>query len=118
MRIALILFASLFVMQSSRMAAADPCSGRFCARTTIERLYPASDVSNPRVYIQPADGGQTSLNCTAVGSVYLTLKDSHPLFEQIFSALLEATIHDKRVTLRIKENTPDCEIAYIVVENP
>lgn len=118
MRIALMISACLLALQFSRPAEANPCSGVACSQTTIQRLYPASNANDPRVYVRPADGGQASLNCTAVSGVYLTLKAAHPLFPEIFDSLLEATIHDKKVTLRIKENSADCEILYIVVENP
>jgi hypothetical protein len=118
MRIALMISACLLAFQFSRPAEANPCSGVTCTKTTVQRLYPASNVNNPRVYVRPTDGGQASLDCTAVSGVYLTLKTSHPLFGEIFDALLEATIHDKSVTLRIKEDSTDCEILYIVVENP
>jgi hypothetical protein len=117
MKLSLILLVCLAAIQFSRTAAANPCSGVACPNTTVQRLYPASDVNNPRVYVRPTDGGQSSLTCTAVSDVYLTLKTTHPLFGEIFASLLEATIHDKKVTLRIKDGSPDCEILYIVVEN-
>lgn len=118
MRLALSISACLLALSFARPAAANPCAGVTCARTTIQRLYPASNVSDPRVYVRPTDGGQAALDCTAVSGVYLTLKTSHPLFGEIFASLLEATIHDKEVSLRMKEDSPDCEILYIVVENP
>jgi hypothetical protein len=118
MKTAMMFLACLLIVQFSRTAVANPCSGVNCSNTTIQRLYPASEVVNPKVYVRPTDGGQSSLYCTPVSGVYLTLKTSHPLFHEIYAALLQATIHNKRVTLRIYDNTPDCEIAYIVVENP
>lgn len=118
MKMALMFFVCLVTIQFSRTAAANPCSGVVCSNTTVQRLYPASDVNNPRVYIQPKDGGQSSLTCTPISGVYLTLKTTHPLFGEIYASLLEATIHNKKVTLRTKINSPDCEISYIVVENP
>jgi hypothetical protein len=118
MRVVVMVFVCLLTIQFSRAAEANPCEGEHCINTEILRLYPASDVSDPRVYVLPTDGGQSSLNCTAVSGVYLTLKASHPLFAEIYSALLAATIHDKEVFLNIKPGSPDCEIRYITVENP
>ena len=119
MKIALMISACLLVaLPFARPADANPCSGLNCAMTTVPRLYPASNVSNARVYVQPTDGGQASLDCTPISGVYLTLKASHPLFSEIYASLLEATIHDRTVTLRVKEDSADCEILYIVVENP
>jgi hypothetical protein len=118
MKFVMMICACVLVLQFSRTAAANPCSGVACVNTEVQRLYPASDVNNPKVYVRPKDGGQASLTCTAVSGVYLTLKITHPLFNEIFASLLEATINAKKVTLRVKDNSPDCEILYIVVENP
>jgi len=118
MKRAMMLLAVLSVAHFSRTAAADPCAGNFCTNTTISRLYPGGDVNDPRVFIRPKDGGQQLLNCTPVSGVYVTLKVSHPLFSESYAALLDATINNKKVWLRVKDGSPDCELAYITVENP
>ena len=110
------LVAGLITTQSSGSASADPCAGNFCNRTTVTKLFPIGN-NDPRVHVRPTDGGLNALACTAVGQ-YLTLKASHPLFSEIYAALLDATIHNKDVTFRIVTGSPDCEISYIVLENP
>jgi hypothetical protein len=118
LKIALALVSSLSLAQSSRPAAAAACAGVFCSSTTILRLYPASDTNDPRVYVQPADGGQQALQCTPVSGIYLTLKASHPLFKEIYSTLLQATVNNRRVDFRVLAGSADCEIAYVVLPNP
>jgi hypothetical protein len=118
MKLALMLLTMLSVGYVSRTAAADPCSGNFCKNTTISRLYPGGDVNDPRVFIMPKDAGQQFLNCTPVSGVYVTLKVTHPLFAESYAALLDATTNNKKVWLRVKDGSPDCELAYITVENP
>jgi len=118
MNVAAALFAGLIMAVSARTAAADPCAGVVCNNTTVQRLSPAADVSNPKVLVRPTDGGQQALNCTPVGGVFLTLKASHPLFSETYAALLEATVNNRKVSFRIVTGSPDCEIAFAVLENP
>jgi hypothetical protein len=118
LKVALSFLTLLGVAQVSRPAAADGCSGLFCENTSIWKLYPAGDVVAPKVFVRPTDGGQAALTCTPVSGVYLTLKATHPMFKEIYASLLEATIHNRKVDLRVIAGSPDCEIGYVVLENP
>lgn len=116
----MILLAGLCAAQvtGTGVAEANPCSGLFCNSTTIAKLYPASDTATPKVFVKVTDGGEASLTCGPVANSYLTLKTSHPLFNEIFATLLNATVANKKVTFRIVSGSADCDIAYVLLENP
>jgi hypothetical protein len=121
---AMILLAGLCVFQVARtgIAEASPCSGLFCQSTTISKLFPISNSGTSVVNVRVTDGGEPNLSCGPAGGpapgAYLALKTSHPLFNEIYAALLSATVNNKRVTFRVVSPSTDCEIAYIVLENP
>lgn len=113
----MLAMAGAIALGSASPAAADPCSGLFCNYTEIGRLYTNGTPAN--VYVRPKDGGQQNLSCGPVASNgYLTLKTTNPMFNEIYQLLVAATTHDKLVSIRIFQNTPDCEIGYVTLENP
>lgn len=113
-----LAFAALAPMPSH--AAAANCNSISCT-DEIDRIYAAPG----RVYISIEDrtlAGQR-LSCGLVSGWYFTLLSSHPSFDQIFSLLTDAknrttSSRRNRVTIRIVENSPICEIQYVVVDWP
>lgn len=97
---------------SIKTASADACSGFRCNNTQIERLYPSS---SGVVYIRPADGGQNNLTCDASNGGYLRLKKSHPLFDEIYKAILATVLAKGEMSFRVNEDSAPCEILYITM---
>lgn len=88
------------------------CGENGC-NTTIKRLY-ATGLGDT-VYIKIADSIEP-LNCTPRESPYLSLKLSHPLFKEIYSMMLTATVSKSPVRVRMIDNSPVCEISYAWID--
>ncbi|GAB2503999.1 hypothetical protein GCM10008940_02160 [Microbulbifer agarilyticus] len=56
------------------------------------------------------------INCTLKEGHYLTLKNDHTLFSEIYSALLAIKLSDETVRIRIVEESTSCEISYIWID--
>lgn len=108
-----VALAALFTTTIDTAEAA-PCDSIQCRNTNISRLYAAE---NGNVYITPADGGLSNLACTPSGGQYLTLKPSHANYDQIFKMLLSSQLYNTPIWVRTVSGTPDCTIAYLVLEN-
>jgi len=94
-------------------AEAASCTASDCRGTKISTLYISQSGA---IYVEPADGGVTNLNCTAPSSKYLTLPTSHAGFDTIYKALLAAYLGKVDVWLRVVAGSSNCEIAYMVLE--
>ncbi|KOR33474.1 hypothetical protein TI05_00885 [Achromatium sp. WMS3] len=92
--------------------AADSCETWGCV-STISTLY--TNV-NGVVYIgTPLD--EKKANCTPVSGVYFTLNPSNSNnFQAVYSNLLGAYLQNKKIRLRIKERSPNCELEYVVLD--
>jgi hypothetical protein len=112
------------LIPSASYAAKAVCDPTSCT-DEIDRIYVLRSGSEPLVYVSIEDrtlAGQ-KLSCKLVSGYYFTLSGDHPAFNQIFSLLLDAknrTTDSKRnrVTIRIVDNSPNCEILYVVAEWP
>lgn len=102
-----IMLSILLMLAATNAFAA--CNQNACD-TTISRLY-ATGFDDGRIFIEP-EGDISPLNCSAVNNVFLTLKKNHPLFNEIYSMLLSATIAKSDVRVRMVENSSDCQVAY------
>ena len=102
------------VLGLSSVASASPCTATLCRDTRIDRLFATAGGD---VLVSPIDGGQSNLNCTANSGQYLTLPQAHPNYDAIFKMLLAAKVARAPIWVRIVDNTPNCEIAYLVLEN-
>ena len=117
---AILITATLLVAfaPTPSFAANASCSSNSCT-DEIDRIYAAPG----RVYISIEDralAGQ-KLSCQLVSGYYFTLLASHPSFDQIFTLLLAAKNRTtaegrNRVTIRLVDNSPICEISYVVVD--
>jgi len=75
----------------------------------IKRIYLAADGV---IYVE-APLGKENLDCTLAEGRYMALKSSHLLFNEIYSTLLSAVIANKKLFVRIKNGSANCEIAYV-----
>lgn len=107
MHIKTLLSLSIFLFFTNLANAACDVNG---CNTNISRLY-ATNNENGIVYIKVADPIEP-LNCTAPENSFLSLKSSHPLFKEIYSMLLAATLSNSSVRVRMVDNSPVCEVAY------
>lgn len=103
-------FLFLALLLSASYANAD-CGGKRCSKVYVDLLYVRAygDVSIA------TSGTETSLNCTPGSDVYLRLHKSDSSSDFIYSALLAAQMANKKVTIRIVEGSPDCQISYITL---
>ncbi len=115
-------FALFAFLASPLMAEPAKCDKNSCT-DEIGRIYVTSDKGKPRVYVDIEDRSLAAkkLNCKVVSGRYFTLKGDHPAFEQIFELLVETKkgkTENKRnrITIRLRENSPICEIVYVYVE--
>lgn len=85
------------------------CSSSGCT-SKITDLYTNT---NGVIYIG-TQGDETKANCIPVSGVYFTLTPSKSTnSKEVYSSMLAAFIADKKIQLRIKENTTNCELAYV-----
>ena len=105
----LILFTFFIVI--SLPALSDECSSWGCI-STISVLYTNTDGA---IYIgTPLD--ETLANCTAVSGVFFTLNPLSGNAKEVYASLLAAYMSGKKMTLRVKEESPTCELAYVVLD--
>lgn len=106
----LLIFIAISLFANSAFAS---CNSTSCY-TTIKRIY-ASGLADKTVFIEPNDSPAGIVNCTLSEGTYFTLKESHPLYSEIYSLSLAALMAKNQVLLRIVENSSDCELGYAMV---
>ncbi len=92
------------------------CDANGCvtsATDPMKRIY-LTGMSDGQVYIEPPSGKE-NLDCTLRENIYLTLKSAHPLFKETYSALLAGATAEKKMYIRIKNGSANCEVAYVMV---
>ena len=104
-----IAILGLFISVS--VIAAEQCTSWGCV-STISKLYTTTD--GP-VYIGTPLNEKLA-NCTPVSGVYFTLNTSSKNAKEIYSSLLAAFMSGKRIALRIKEGSSNCELAYVTLD--
>jgi hypothetical protein len=107
------LLASLMTanLLSAPTALAD-CAGKACADVYIDRIY----IQGQGAIFIGTSGNETLLNCTAVSSVYVTLDPSERNSDLMYAQLRDAQAEDKKVYVRIQENSSDCKIQHIIID--
>ncbi|MDV5168337.1 hypothetical protein [Photobacterium rosenbergii] len=108
----LLITAMLFFMTPYVFGA---CNSNSCYGT-IDRIY-LTHLSTGEIWIRPSDSPSEVLNCNLREGVYMTLKQNHMLFDEIYSAALAALASQKEVNLRIAENSDDCELVYLMIDS-
>lgn len=104
----LALFAMTFSFLGTNAYAA--CSDKNCTSVKINQIIPSTGGT---VYIGTS-GDESQLSCPAVGDKYLSLDINKPLAKEIFSTILASQKSKTSMVLRIDENSPDCEIIYVI----
>lgn len=107
-----LLIGSLF---SLRDVYAE-CDANGCIATSsdpLKRIY-LTNLSDGQIYIEPPSGKE-NLDCTLRENQFLTLRSSHPLFKETYSALLSGAMAGKNIRIRIKNGSAICEVAYIMI---
>lgn len=69
--------------------------------------------SNNNILVGTTDE-ESELNCGTAPNGYVTLLKASKNFEVIYSTLLASRMADKKVTIRIIEDSELCDIAYVV----
>ena len=99
---------ALLILSVSTIASANQCTTWGCI-STIEDLYTNAD---GYIYIgTPLD--EKIANCTPVSGVYFSLNTASGNAKEIYSSLLTAFTTGKKIQLRIKEGSSNCEISYV-----
>ena len=83
------------------------CTG--VGKGALLSVYPNS---SGNIYLQ-AGAGRENLDCNLVEGHYMVLKSVHPVFEAAYSTILTALASQKRLTVRIKNGSPICEVSYV-----
>ena len=102
-----LLAVSLLLLFSSTVMAAN-CSTYYCVGK-VKTIYPHGGFKV--VYLE-SEGDMSQLNCNLKDNKFITLKPTNGMFKEIYSMLLAAQMAQKNVTMRIIENSPDCELIY------
>ena len=121
------LLGTMFVVGIFTLPAS--AGSAFCSENScideINRLYVDSHDGKPRVFVDIEDRSlaDRNLNCDLVSGRYFTLEGDHPAFEQIFELLVEAKKGRTQggrngVRFRLRDNSPNCEILYVMVDWP
>lgn len=105
MKNVLMSIVALGAMSTSLYASCTTgsCSGK------VERIYMTA---NGTMYVK-VEGNAGTLNCTAPGGVYMSLKEGDAGKNSMYSLLLTAQTTGKRVTVRIEEGSSDCRVAFV-----
>lgn len=101
--------AALFVFLSSPLFA--ECVPHICSDVFVERLYPNE---NGLVYVATS-GSEAALNCNAVSGEYVSFNLADPAGEAFYSTLLAAQLANKKVSLRIADESEGCLVQYITI---
>ncbi|MDO6708533.1 hypothetical protein [Photobacterium sp. 1_MG-2023] len=107
-----ILFL-LFLMSPATWAACNNIACYGVGKEVLTRTYLAS---SGNIYIGAPDE-KDKLNCQLVQGKYMTLKMNHLLYKEIYSTLLTGIAAQKHLQIRIVEESPVCEISYVMM-NP
>ncbi|MCG7535516.1 hypothetical protein [Pseudoalteromonas sp. OOF1S-7] len=92
-------------------AQANTCSSIGCT-SVIETLYTSE---NGNIYVGfPKDEKQAK--CTPQSGIYFTLRPEAKNINQMYSTLLYALASNKKVQVRIHENTQGCLISMVSVD--
>ena len=101
-------FVGLFISAFASATAAD-CEPHICTDVYVERLY--TNIGG-LVYVATS-GDETKLDCNAESGVYLSFNLSDAAGDAFYSTLLAAQLSDRKVALRIVNDSNLCAIQYI-----
>ena len=91
-------------------AACPECNSGGCTDVYVEELYPEASGG---AWIKTS-GNEALASCTVDSNVYLRLNATEG-YKEIYATLLAAQLTDRRVNIRIVENSNPCRIAYVTL---
>lgn len=106
----LFVILTLF-FASSTWAACNNIACYGVGKDVLTRTYLAS---SGNIYIG-APVGKENLKCDLYSGEYMTLKMNHLLYREIYSTILTGIAAQKRLQIRIVENSPECEVSYVTM---
>ncbi len=109
------VLASVFLLFSftSVNASTPTCYSTGCSNVKVEMLYVEAD----RNILVGTDGDESVMNCDSASNGYATLLSTDSNFEIMYSTLLAARMSGQSVRIRIDENSAQCSVAYLVLED-
>lgn len=87
------------------------CSGAACTQVDITRLY----MTDYGTIFVGTSGTESSLNCSANGGSYLSIRNADIGKNALFSLLLTAQTTKKKIDIGLEDGSPDCHIIAIAV---
>lgn len=100
-----ILFG--FIASGFAMAV-EQCASWGCT-STVSEIY--TNVNGYIYVATPLD--ETKANCKVYPGNYFVLKPEAQNIKEVYSSLLAAYVANEKIQIRIIENSPICEIAYV-----
>ena len=88
------------------------CNSNGCYDVTIDRLT----ITDAGKIVVGTSGNESALACTSPAGVYMTMDNSTVGKNAIFSLLLTARTTKSKISLRIINGSPSCNIAYAFVK--
>jgi len=102
------ILLSAFALGTLSTAVYADCGSTGCYNVNVEKLYVAG---NGNIYIG-TDGDESLLDCTSPGNTLVTIINSHPGKNAIYSLLLTAKTTNKKVAIRTQNGSGNCQVEY------
>ncbi|NAW63879.1 hypothetical protein [Photobacterium halotolerans] len=102
----------LFLLMAFSPAVLAECIPTACIGVGKEALLSVYPNQTGHIYLQ-APAGKEKLNCKLVSDHFMVLKNTHPVFDAMYSTVLTALSTQKTLAVRIVENSEDCEVTYV-----
>ncbi|MEM6649443.1 MAG: hypothetical protein AAF603_04255 [Pseudomonadota bacterium] len=93
-------------------SSANASCGAWGCKGQITRIYAQG---NGAILIG-TDQDKSQANCTSPNNVYFTVKSNQPARDTFLAMLISAQSQNRELHIRIVENTSDCEVMYIVMD--
>ena len=103
----IIIIATLLTLLATNSYA--DCNGGACSDIKVQNLYA---MSNGTITVETT-GNELNLNCTSSGNGYVTVAPTDPGKNAIYSMLLTAQTTQKKVYIRVVDNSNQCRINYV-----
>ena len=87
------------------------CVSTGCYSVDVKKLYVAG---NGNIYVGTS-GNEASLGCTSPGNELMTIINSHPGKNAIYSLLLTAKTTKQKVTIRTLNGSSNCQVEYAYI---
>ncbi len=103
------LLAALLILSNSTLA---DCAGKACEKVYIDSIF-IRGAGN--IYVGTS-GNEKLLNCTAASNIYLALDTAEPNANEMYGLIRSAQMQNRKIYLRIVDNSRNCKIQHIVFE--